>query len=182
MKSFTQMHNDHLDPDLHLNCEDGEEKQEEGGIWTLHRWENGKRKPLGIFETPDGKDAWGSDMSDWMVEEGHYGDFSPDDYEFEGDSEHVAIMGKRKGVPDFSFSFIPYGEGVEVVLWEGKTPIPGSVTFEKGDEMTDLHPTFERNDYDDSFPVMIEALEFCPELHHGFMIDIYDELKHDNTN
>jgi len=27
--------------------------------------------------------------------------------------------------------------------------------------------------------VMIEALEFCPELHHGFMIDIYDELNHD---
>ena len=102
------MHNDHLDPDIHNKpwMDDDEPQQDPPDMaWHLTRLEYGKETFLGTFSPFDGQDVMGCDMDEWMRENGHYGTESPDDYEWEGDSENVAIMAKREGMPEFHFEW-----------------------------------------------------------------------------
>ena len=42
-------------------------------------------------------------MHQWMIDHGHYGSSSPEDYQWEGDTESVAIMAIRDGMTEFRF-------------------------------------------------------------------------------
>jgi len=106
------MHNDYLDPDRHMRLHENEDEDGWTGdcdppeyAWHLNRLENGKETLLGTFSPFDGQDVMGCDMDEWMRENGHYGNKSPDDYEWEGDSESVAIMAKREGMPEYRFEW-----------------------------------------------------------------------------
>ncbi len=74
-------------------------------MWILSKLENGTEKIIGTYSPHEGKDVMGCDMHDWMVENDHYGDHSPDLYEWDGDSESVAIMAMQEGLPDFRFEW-----------------------------------------------------------------------------
>jgi hypothetical protein len=71
--------------------------------WNLYRFEDGKETLIGTLSHHDGQDVMGCEMNEWMVENDHYGENSPDDYDWDGDSDCVAIMAKREGIPDFRF-------------------------------------------------------------------------------
>ena len=71
--------------------------------WHLMRIVDGKEHTIGVFRPSDGQDVMGCDMDEWMWKNGHYGEHSPDDYEWDGDSESVAIMAKREGMPEYRF-------------------------------------------------------------------------------
>ena len=105
--SFTSMHNDYLDPDRYdrLHAED-DQPDPPVMAWHLNRLEDGKETLIGTFSPFDGQDVMGCDMDEWMRENGHYGNESPDDYEWEGDSESVAIMAKREGMPEYRFEWM----------------------------------------------------------------------------
>ena len=75
-------------------------------IWKLYKIVNGEKVFLGDFHSPDGQDCFGDEMYEWMEEEGHYGGFSPDDFNYDGDREYVAIMGKTDKQPDFCFEWV----------------------------------------------------------------------------
>lgn len=105
-RSFAAMHNDHLDPDRYdrLHAENDQPDPPEMA-WHLIRLQEGKETLIGTFSPFDGRDVMGCDMDEWMRENGHYGKESPDDYEWEGDSESVAIMAKREGMPEYRFEW-----------------------------------------------------------------------------
>jgi ribosomal protein S27AE len=89
-------------------CPDcGEESQPDPPVmaWHLNRLKDGKETLLGTFSPLDGQDVMGCDMDEWMRDNGHYGNESPDDYEWEGDAESVAIMAKREGMPEYRFEW-----------------------------------------------------------------------------
>jgi len=78
------------------------------GMWNLFRIEeSGIETLLGSYQDPYGCDAMGCDMHEWMIDNGHYGGFNPDQFEWEGDTEHVAIMGVSNETPDFAFYWVP---------------------------------------------------------------------------
>lgn len=103
------MHNDYLDPDRYLYNEDEEgwtgdcDPPEYG--WHLYRNDDGHERLLGILQHHDGQDVMGCDMDEWMRENGHYGNQNADNFDWEGDSEGVAIMAKHQGLPDFRFEW-----------------------------------------------------------------------------
>ena len=105
--SLASMHNGYLDPDRHNNNDDDEvpKHPEVPMAWQLYRIQPGEKTLLGAYVTSSGADAFGWDMNDWMVENGHYGEYSPDDYEWDGDREYVAIMAKREGMPEYGFEW-----------------------------------------------------------------------------
>jgi hypothetical protein len=74
--------------------------------WNLYRVEDGEQSLIGVFHHPDGQDVMGCDMDEWMQENGYYGDFSPEDFEWDGDAEFVAIMPKYEGMPEFFFQWV----------------------------------------------------------------------------
>jgi len=106
-RSFASMHNDYLDPDRHNGPYSDDEDQPDPPVmaWHLNRLEDGKETLLGTFSPFDGQDVMGCDMDEWMRENGHYGTESPDDYEWDGDTESVAIMAKREGMPEYRFEW-----------------------------------------------------------------------------
>ena len=73
--------------------------------WHLYRFHGGEKTLVDVFSPFDGQDVMGCDMDEWMRENGYYGDESPDDYEWDGDSETVAIMAKRAGMPEYRFEW-----------------------------------------------------------------------------
>jgi hypothetical protein len=73
--------------------------------WHLFKLEDGMETLLDTYTPQDGQDVMGCDMHEWMVENDHYGDHSPDLYEWDGDSESVAIMAMQEGLPDFYFEW-----------------------------------------------------------------------------
>jgi hypothetical protein len=75
-------------------------------MWKLYKFENGEKIFIADFESPDGRDCMGDEMYEWMEGNGYYGDASPDDYNYDGDSESVAIMGKKEGMTDFCFEWV----------------------------------------------------------------------------
>lgn len=85
-----------------------EGSQNEG--WHLIKIENGEETLLDTYTPQDGQNVMGCDMHEWMVEAGHYGDLPSEEYEWEGDSESVAIMAPREGMPEFRFE------------WKGEQP------------------------------------------------------------
>jgi hypothetical protein len=101
------MHNDYLDSDRHNNPYSNDEDQPDPPemAWHLSRLQNGKETILGTFSPFDGQDVMGCDMDEWMRENDHYGAESPGDYEWDGDSESVAIMAKREGMPEYRFEW-----------------------------------------------------------------------------
>ena len=108
MRSFASAHNDYLDHDRH-NHED-REGEEPAMAWGLWRIDNGKETRIGTFCPRDGQDVMGCDMHEWMLESGHYGNESPDDYEWDGDSNSVAVMARRPGIPEYRFEWQAAGE------------------------------------------------------------------------
>ena len=100
------MHTDHLDPDRYdrLHVEDDQPNPPEMA-WHLYRLEDGKKTLLGTFSPFDGQDVMGCDMDEWMRENGHYENESPDDYEWDGDTQSVAIMAKRAEMPEYLFEW-----------------------------------------------------------------------------
>jgi len=74
--------------------------------WHLFRFDEGVETLVDVFVTCEGQDVMGCDMHAWMMENGHYGDVDPDNYEWDGDTNSVAIMSKKEGHPDFRFDWI----------------------------------------------------------------------------
>lgn len=106
MMSFTSMHNDYLDPDKHDRLHEGDDQPDPPEMaWHLYRLEDRVKTLVGTFSPYDGKDVMGCDMEEWMLENGHYAANSPDDYEWDGDGEFVAIMAKHKGMPEYHFEW-----------------------------------------------------------------------------
>lgn len=102
--SFASMHNDYLDPDRYNNYLDPDQQDESPeGCWVLYRFDSGEKTRLGEYSPEDGRDVMGCDMHDWMKEQGHYGPHDPEEYDWDGDRDSVAIMAKEKGLPDFAF-------------------------------------------------------------------------------
>jgi hypothetical protein len=101
------MHKDYIDPDRHNNPYSNDEDQPDPPemAWHLSRLQDGKETILGTFSPFDGQDVMGCDMDEWMRENDHYGAESPGDYEWDGDSESVAIMAKREGMPEYRFDW-----------------------------------------------------------------------------
>ena len=105
MSRFGDMHNDYLDPDGHL----GDVEDEEVSAWHLYRHDAGSENPpvcIDVYYPQDGQDVMGCDMHEWMLENDHYGEHDPDHYEFEGDSQYVAIMPKFEYMPSFGFEWV----------------------------------------------------------------------------
>lgn len=71
--------------------------------WHLYQLKDGAETFVGTFSCAEGRDVWASDMEAWLVE--NIDDYSPDDYEWDGDSESVAIMATRDTVPDYRFEW-----------------------------------------------------------------------------
>jgi hypothetical protein len=94
------MHNDYLDPDRHNQPDEPE------FAWHLFRFDDGVETLVDVFDTCEGQDVMGCDMHDWMVENGYYGDVDPDNYEWDGTIDSVAIMSKKEGHPEFRFDWI----------------------------------------------------------------------------
>jgi len=149
-------------------------------MWNLFRIEkSGIKTPLGSYHDNYGCDAMGCDMHDWMIDNGHYNGFNPEQFEWEGDTESVAIMGSNE-TPDFAFYWVPVGEAVECILWLLGEPIPGhaKITGEEG-AMTEFYTTFERETYDECIEANESELEPCDEASQGFYIDMYDSMNPD---
>ena len=156
------------------------ETEKNTGMWNLFRIEKtGIKTPLGSYHDNYGCDAMGCDMHDWMIDSGHYDGYNPEIYEWEGDTESVAIMGSED-LPDFAFYWVPVGEEVECVLWLLGEPIPGhaKITGEEG-AVTEFIPTFERETYSESIEANESDLEPCEEANHGYYIDLYDGMNPD---
>ena len=105
--SFTSMHNDYLDHDkYHSNDRiDGGDYDQPEKAWHLYQIQPGQKTLIGVYRTSDGADAMGCDMNEWMVENEYYGDHAPDDYNWDGDRDYVAIMAKREWMPEFGFEW-----------------------------------------------------------------------------
>lgn len=102
-------HNDYLDPDLYYHEGlPGPDPEPAPHGWVLSQINlDGTRTVLGTFLPYDGQDVMGCDMHQWMLEHEHYGDLDPENYDWDGDRESVAIMSKKEGYPDFYFEWIP---------------------------------------------------------------------------
>lgn len=77
------------------------------GIWTLYRLTTEGREKLTEIEAED--DCSGDELYEHLLP--YLPDnASLDDYEFDGDSEYVAVLGKTATRGDFGYEFKPYKE------------------------------------------------------------------------
>ena len=71
------------------------------GTWRLYQFRDYGYAFVGSVAVHN--DVDGDTLYDWMEENitGH----NADDYEYDGDSEFVAVMPKREGLPDYRWEF-----------------------------------------------------------------------------
>jgi hypothetical protein len=120
MRNFSEAHNDYLDPDLHGDSQDDfgdlleslddflecvDEHDQSNYIWHLYETNGSEKKLIDTYNSPEKNNALACDMHDWMVESGHYGKNDPEEYDWDGDGEFVAIMGKNEGMTNYCFEW-----------------------------------------------------------------------------
>ena len=73
-------------------------------MWVCQRWNpiTGLMELAGDSDLP--RDAWGHEFMEYMVENGLI--VCADDYDTEGDSDHIAVMGKSETFGDFQWEWL----------------------------------------------------------------------------